>query len=201
MTPRTCTSGLRLFRSATTFLGLLALVYPADLAAFPVAGTYGNALRRRHISGLNEGAGAVPAHPTCGKICHKGKFHERPLRRILASTQLPLTIFPVSPLRSSIRTFISRRDRVPSPRHPSFVSSLPRLSIDLCGPSHNVLQTGEICLDILKNAWSPAWTLQSVCRAIAALLACAEPDSPLVRLSAARPLSAHHLLPAAVSEK
>jgi len=39
--------------------------------------------------------------------------------------------------------------------------------------------TGEICLDILKKDWSPAWSLQSACRAVMSLLSMPEPDSPL----------------------
>lgn len=39
--------------------------------------------------------------------------------------------------------------------------------------------TGEVCLDILKAAWCPAWTLQALCRAVLALLAHPAPDSPL----------------------
>jgi len=39
-------------------------------------------------------------------------------------------------------------------------------------------QTGAICLDILKNEWSPALTIRTTLHSLQALLCCAEPDDP-----------------------
>jgi peroxin-4 len=40
-------------------------------------------------------------------------------------------------------------------------------------------ETGEICFELLKDKWSPQWTLESVCRAILDLLRHPNADSPL----------------------
>mmetsp|Transcript_62221 Transcript_62221/g.71334 ORF Transcript_62221/g.71334 Transcript_62221/m.71334 type:complete len:160 (-) Transcript_62221:1918-2397(-) len=40
-------------------------------------------------------------------------------------------------------------------------------------------ESGEICLDLFKSEWIPAWTLESVCRAVISLLSNPNEDSPL----------------------
>lgn len=41
------------------------------------------------------------------------------------------------------------------------------------------LQNGEICLDLLKDAWTPAYSILESVRAVRMLLGCPETDSPL----------------------
>ncbi|KAH7035333.1 ubiquitin-conjugating enzyme [Microdochium trichocladiopsis] len=41
------------------------------------------------------------------------------------------------------------------------------------------LATGEICLDLLKDAWTPAYGILESVRAVRMLLGCPETDSPL----------------------
>ncbi|KAF1982436.1 UBC-like protein [Aulographum hederae CBS 113979] len=48
----------------------------------------------------------------------------------------------------------------------------------ICHPNVH-FKTGEICLDLLKTAWSPAYTISSTLTSIHQLLTSAEPDSPL----------------------
>ena len=40
-------------------------------------------------------------------------------------------------------------------------------------------ETGEICLEALKDEWTPHWTLESLMRAISFLLSNPSADSPL----------------------
>ena len=48
----------------------------------------------------------------------------------------------------------------------------------LCHPNVD-FQTGEICLDLLKDKWAPSWTILSTCEAIRMLMDEPEPLSPL----------------------
>jgi ubiquitin-conjugating enzyme E2 N len=43
----------------------------------------------------------------------------------------------------------------------------------------NIDRLGRICLDILKDKWSPALQIDKVCLSIQLLLSCANPDDPL----------------------
>ena len=44
----------------------------------------------------------------------------------------------------------------------------------------NINSNGSICLDILKDQWSPALTISKVLLSISSLLTDANPDDPLV---------------------
>jgi len=53
-----------------------------------------------------------------------------------------------------------------------------RFATPICHPNVHP-RTGEICLDLLRGSWTPAYTISSTLSAVQQLLTSAEPDSPL----------------------
>ncbi|KAF2646187.1 ubiquitin-conjugating enzyme E2 [Massarina eburnea CBS 473.64] len=53
-----------------------------------------------------------------------------------------------------------------------------RFVTPICHPNVD-FKTGEICLDLLKTSWTPAYTITTTLTSIHQLLTSAEPESPL----------------------
>lgn len=64
---------------------------------------------------------------------------------------------------------------------PPFLScpTLFHLNLSVAKARRLLEQTGEICLDLLKTSWSPAYTITQTLSSIHQLLTDPEPDSPL----------------------
>lgn len=66
-----------------------------------------------------------------------------------------------------------------SPPTIRFSPSTPICHANIAFRDSETLRSGDICLDLLKDAWSPAYTISSTLTSIHQLLTSAEPDSPL----------------------
>ncbi|KAK9421667.1 putative Ubiquitin-conjugating enzyme [Seiridium unicorne] len=63
---------------------------------------------------------------------------------------------------------------------PSYPLAPPKITFATPVVHANIsLQSGEICLDLLKDAWTPAYGILESVRAVRILLGCPETDSPL----------------------
>lgn len=63
---------------------------------------------------------------------------------------------------------------------PTYPLHPPKISFATPVVHANVaLETGEICLDLLKDAWTPTYSVLECVRAVRMLLGCPEVDSPL----------------------
>jgi peroxin-4 len=63
---------------------------------------------------------------------------------------------------------------------PTYPLQPPRITFATPVVHANIaLDTGEVCLDLLKDAWTPAYGVLESVRAVRMLLGCPETDSPL----------------------
>lgn len=63
---------------------------------------------------------------------------------------------------------------------PTYPTQPPTITFatPICHPNVH-FKTGEICLDLFKTSWTPAYTISSALSAVQQLLTSAEPESPL----------------------
>ena len=71
----------------------------------------------------------------------------------------------------------SLMDTFTSPPHPTHPTPQVRFLTKIYHP--NIDKLGRICLDILKDKWSPALQIRTVLLSIQALLSSPNPDDPL----------------------
>ncbi|KAH9909382.1 ubiquitin-conjugating enzyme/RWD-like protein [Xylariomycetidae sp. FL2044] len=68
------------------------------------------------------------------------------------------------------------------PLHPpkmTFRTPVVHPNIAFLGAPRGTAEAGEICLDLLKDKWTPAYSVLECVRAVRMLLGCPETDSPL----------------------
>ncbi|KAL5367596.1 putative ubiquitin-conjugating enzyme E2 [Cryptosporidium parvum] len=83
----------------------------------------------------------------------------------------------VGPDETPYEGFVFKIEIIVSPQYPILPPSV-KFVTPIFHPNVNFF-TGEVCIDVIKDNWTPAWTLHAVCRAIISILCDPNPNSPL----------------------